>query len=113
MHPKFWALFKLLVDQNVDLSVSEICKSCNINGIGFLKRVPKRKVCYRWLFGKCKKTCPSGHEHLTAAEIPEKFADDLCNKIKDGLAVMITVADGQTIGEPQQKKLKSEAGGPP
>ena len=108
MHPIFQAMFSPLEQRNIPLSVSKICKACNLYGIGKLKRIQNRRACYRWMFGRCKSTCPSGHEHLTASEIPDDFASELCHQIKDGIQAIIAVADGRTIDEPNKKRFKAE-----
>ena len=108
MHPLIKAVMQPLVVQGIPLSVSKICKAAGIDGFRNLKRVPKRKACYRWMLGSCKKQCPSGHQHLSAGEIPTSFAQDFCNQISPGIARLAGAGMEANVEEPPTKKVKAE-----
>ena len=106
MHPFIAALMKPAQDRSIPLSVAKICKACGLNGIGFIKKVPRRNACYQWMLGQCKATCPSGHEHLAAVDIPDNYATALCEQLSSGIKKLV---DNKEVPEPDSKKPKVEA----
>ena len=76
MHPLFAMLMQPAQERNVPLSVSRICKACGIlGGLVSLKKMPKRRACYRWPLRKCTTGCK--HKHLSSKEVSEDFAKTL------------------------------------
>ena len=111
MHLLFQAIFLPLEQWNITLSLSKICKAWNLFGIGKLRRVPPRQICYPWMFEWCKGTCPLGHENLMASKILDDFPFELYHQIKDGEQTIITIVDGRTIDKSNKKRLKTEGYG--
>ena len=106
MNLLYYSVSKPVEQKNVNWGISKFCKAYNLNIIRSLKRYPTQRTCYRWMFGKYKKECPTGHWYLNALDIADKFASDLSVKVQEDIKVMAAVADGKVFWKPNTKRLK-------
>ena len=107
-HPLLAELMRPHEAAGLQLSMRGICSAAGINNIRDLGRWPDSKPCWRWLLGECRERCPSGMDHLGAAQVEMERAKALSAKLAPGIKKLVEEAAGG--GAPPAKKQKKSGG---
>ena len=107
-HPLIAELMRPLEAAGLPLSVRNICTAAGLGSIRDLGKWPDSRPCWRWLLGECRERCPSGMDHLGAAQVNMERAKALGAKLAPGIKRLVEEAAG--ISAPPAKKQKKTGG---